>query len=277
MNEWWNVPCRLTVDRYMVFASPDGGDLVADLLRPQTEELLAGMVVIAGGGWRTCNKRNLEPISTVLASWGYVTFNVSYRVVSQARWPACMQDVKTAVRWLRAHAAEYGLDPARIGAFGNSAGAHLAAMLAVTPADENFGGTEYPDQPSNVQAAVCMATPTDMAAQYELHENPQGPAAAMLGGTPQEAAEAYRAASPIHHVSADSAPIFFVHGEQDELVPIGPAREMSRRLRELGIDSPFDSSPEFGHSVKDYFYRKTGTSPAPRIRQFLARHLGKRK
>ena len=274
MSDWWNVPCRIVLDRYLPFSAPGGKQLVADVLRLDTRRTLPGMVVLAGGGWRQCNKRSLELISAVLASWGYVTANVSYRVAPEDPWPCCMQDAKTAVRWLRAHADEYRLDPARIGALGDSAGAHLAAMLAVTAGDENFGGTEHADYPSDVQAAVCMATPADLAALHERHKE-GGVTVSLLGGTPDELPEPYRAASPIHHVSAGSAPIFFVHGEQDDLVPIAPARQMSRRLRELGVDSPFVAAPDFGHGVKDYVIRIYGYSPAPQIREFLERHVGR--
>ncbi len=283
MSEWWNVPCRLILDRYLVFASPGGEDLVADVLRPDGDETLPGMVVVAGGGWRQCNKRNLEQISIVLASWGYVTMNLSYRVAPSDPWPACMQDCKTAVRWLRAHAEDYGLNPTAIGALGNSAGGHLAAMLAVTPGAEHFGGTEHTDEPGDVQAAVCMAATTDMTAQYEFFEktaaDKPGRLAVtvdLLGGTPQQVPQAYWDASPISHVSAGSAPIYFIHGADDPIVPIEPVRLISGRLKDCGVDSPLEIIGGFGHGVmKECFYSREAISPAPRVREFLARHLSR--
>ena len=276
MSEWWNIPCRIVHERYLTFASPNGKPLAADVLRPETDEVLPGMVCIAGGGWKQCNKRNLEPLSVLMASWGYVTMNLSYRTAPEDRWPCCIQDVKTGVRWLRAHAEQYRLAPERIGAIGNSAGAHLAAMLAMTPGEEQFGGTEYLDQPSNVQAAVCMATPTDMVAIYERHAaRGSDVALALIGGTPEELPEEYRTASPCSYVSLDSAPIFFIHGEEDPVVPIAPARELSERLRAVGVDAPFLVAPGYGHNAKDYLYRKDAESCAPQVRDFLAKYLGK--
>ncbi len=273
MSEWWNVPCRLAFDRYLVFSSPGGKDLVADVLRPDTDETLPGMIVVAGGGWRVCGKRNLEPFSVVLASWGYVTMNLTYRVAPEDQWPACMQDVKTGVRWLRANAEKYGLDPAHIGSFGNSAGAHLAAMLAVTPPDEHFGGTEYADQASNVQAAICISATVDMLAQREFRKDVTV-TVDLFGGTPEQLPEVYRQGSPITYVSSQSAPIFFVHGLEDPIVPLDPVREMSGKLREAGVDSPLVIVEGQSHGVmKQHLYVREGQSHTAEIREFLEKHL----
>jgi len=230
------------------------------------------MIAIVGGGWRRCLKSNFESIAVTVAGWGYVTANVSYRVAPAHRWPACAQDVKTALRWLRAHAGLYGLEPDRIGAIGSSAGGHLAAMLAVVPPEETFGGKLYTDQPGGIRAAVCICAPADMTETYQWHKE-DGVTVDLLGGTPQELPELYRAASPLSHVSAASAPVLFIHGERDQTVPIEPSRRMSEKLRALGVDSPFVSLPGVGHGARLYVMQGGEGSPLPRVRSFLARHL----
>jgi dipeptidyl aminopeptidase/acylaminoacyl peptidase len=115
-----------------------------------------------------------------------------------------------------------------------------------------------------------------MAAVHELHKEDKV-TVNLLGGTPEESPEVYRVASPMTYVSADSAPIFFIHGEEDTVVPIAPARKMSGRLRELGVDSPFLGIPGISHGVRLYVMGAGKDSPFPQILDFLATHLGDRK
>jgi acetyl esterase/lipase len=273
MTEWWKKPARLLVEKNIPFCTAGGEELLLDVFRPDTDEVRPGMVGIVGGGWRNCNKAGFEMLCSVLASHGYVTANLSYRIAPKHPWPACMQDVKTGVRWFRAHAEQYGLDPTRVGALGSSAGGHLATMLAVTPSDAHFGGEDYPDQPTDIQAAVCMCAPTDMVALYEYHKE-DGVLTGIAGGTPDEVPEVYREASPATYISPDVAPCMFIHGDVDKTVPFEPTRRMSERLRECGVDSPFLALPGVGHGARLYVSAAASTSPMPQIIEFLAKHLG---
>ncbi len=272
MTKWWEVPAKLSVDRNIVFSSPNGEDLLLDVFRPEGDEVLPGIVAIVGGGWRQCNKLGFDPIAMVLAAHNYVVASITYRVAPDHKWPACMRDVKTAVRWFRAHADTYHFDPARVGTIGSSAGGHLAAMLAVTPGNEHFGGEEYGEQSSAVQAAVCLCTPTDIVAVHELHKEDKV-TVNLLGGTPDEIPDVYRTASPINYVSLASPPCMFIHSPQDITVPIEPTRAMSEKLRKLGVDSPFIEIPEVGHGVRLRLMRAEDVSPFPQVLEFFDKHV----
>ena len=150
-----------------------------DLAMPteRGESLRPALVFIHGGGWRGGDKRRggfLRPTISYAAK-GYVCVTVNYRMLDEAPITACVEDVKNAVRWLRAHAEEYNIDPERIGASGNSAGAHLAVMLGVCPPSAGLEGDgPYQAYSSMVQAVVASATPTDfLSAMSDRQRNQQ--------------------------------------------------------------------------------------------------------
>lgn len=273
--EWWQKSARLVVERNIVYASLAGEALHLDVFRPAGDEVLPAVVALVGGGWTKCNKVRFESFCITLASHGYVALNVNYRLAPAHRWPACMLDTKTAVRWARAHARQHGIDAKRVGALGSSAGAHLAAMLAVTSEEKAFDDGPHKEQPSRVSAAVCLCPPVDMTALYEIfHKSAVDVPAVLLGGTPQEAPEAYRSASPVTYINGKSAPCLFIHGTDDKIVPFEPTRQMAERMRQFGVDSEFIALPGVGHGVHDVALTASPVSPMPKILDFLAKHLG---
>lgn len=129
------------------------------------EELQPALVIVHGGGWRGGSRTVdvFQEMMTEYAGKGYVTINIDYRLIGEAPFPACIEDVKCAVRWLRAHAAEYHVDPNRIGAYGHSAGAHLAMMLAMVPKSAGLEGDGgWDDFSSVVNAAAAGSPPTEL-------------------------------------------------------------------------------------------------------------------
>jgi acetyl esterase/lipase len=181
----------------------------------ETTLAAAPMVIyVHGGGWHEGDRgAAMHPwLNPFLVSHGYVTASVTYRLSGEARWPAPLDDVRTALRWLREHAEELGADATRIGLWGHSAGAHLAAMAALTAtADES------------VQAVALSACPAD------LRTRPLGTSDVVtwLSG-PNPATADLGAASPLCHVHAGAPPFLLAHGTQDGVVPF----ENSERLRD---------------------------------------------
>jgi len=194
-----------------------------DILYPATPEGPRPAIVhIHGGGWYTGGKGGEQTFNMMrsFAEAGYVALSMEYRLSDDAKFPAAVEDCKLALRWLRAHAAKYGVDPERIGAIGASAGGHLSAMLAVTgPADGLEGDGPHGDQSSAVQAAVPVAAPFDLRVPLSLKIGDDDPVVVrFLVGPLADRAEAARRASPIVYVRADLPPMLIVQGTADQRV-----------------------------------------------------------
>lgn len=210
-----------------------------------------GMVIVHGGGWTGGDKRSgfWGELPLEYAQKGYVAISVNYRFTTESPMPACIEDVKCSVRWLRAHAKEFNLDTKRIGGFGYSAGAHLVAMLALSGSETDLEGDgPYKDQPSNLQAACVGGTPSDF-----LNWGKEGAAGIVERnfGTPAEAAkEKARRFSPITYVSASAPPMLIMHGYADKTVPRDQADRLAKALRDAGAKNVtyvmFDNS---GHEM----------------------------
>lgn len=222
-------------------------DLKLDMSRPKDAKgPLPVVVVIHGGGWKAGDRKAHDNLTWLLAQRGYAAVTVEYRLCPKHVWPAQVEDVKCAVRFLRANAEKYGLDGKHIGAVGFSAGAHLALMLGTVddPALEGKGGWEK--ESSKVQAAVSFFGPTDLLAK-DLPEQSLGILNEFLGGSQAEKAEAYRAASPLAHVSAGDAPALLIQGTKDPLIPTAQATVMAEALKKAGVKTRTDILEGAGH------------------------------
>jgi acetyl esterase/lipase len=182
------------------------------------------------------------------AEQGFVAATVSYRLVKDGkqRWPAQIEDCKCAVRWLRANAKRFSIDPERIGAIGASAGAHLSMLLGtMDKADglEGEGGT--PDQSSKVQAVVGYFGPTDLTVSYP--EQSRQIVANFIGGPLSERKDDYGRASPIRYVNAGDAPTLIFHGTKDVLVPYEQAFAMATALTDAGVPGRVEIFLGHGH------------------------------
>ena len=246
------------------------------------------IVFVHGGGWRSGDKRRQPFLGPALefATKGYVSITVNYRLLGHAPFPACIEDVKCAVRWLRAHADEYHVDPEWIGAYGNSAGAHLAAMLGVCPPSAGLEGDgPWQDHSSMVQAVVCSATPTSfLMAMNDRTPRPGRPGEPAKGakqrkGQPgggrrriQMSEELRRKISPMTYVSADAPPFLIIHDTADRTVSVRHADDFSKALEEAGAKDVtylrFDEG--FGHGVFARNIEVTG----PAREAFFERTLG---
>ena len=210
-----------------------------DLYLPEKDsrQPRAAVVIVHGGGWSGGDKRRGQwwRIPAEYAVAGYVAISVNYRLTDEAPSPAQVEDVKCAVRWLRAHAKDYGVNPNRIGAYGNSAGAHLVSMLGLVKAsDGQEGSGPYQDQSSLVQAVVSSATPADFPNWGKVGTLPGRLSETFLAGPADRVQERARQASPITFVRADAPPFFLIHGNADRTVPIMQSERFAKALREAG-------------------------------------------
>jgi acetyl esterase/lipase len=259
---------RIDVERGVVYGVVAGEPLLLDVYRSlRRGEPRPAVVLIHGGGMWTGSRADMEHSAQQLARAGYVAFSVDYRLVDATvgchRWPAQLDDVQRAVRWVRAHAADYGIDPRRIGAYGWSAGGQLAALLGTR--DTRDDTASLASYSSRVACVVDLAGDIDLAAYTQppaLHE-----VVALLGGTPEEMPERYRDASPLSWIDGHTAPFLVVHGAQDDVVPIEQSQRLVAALRASGVEVQFVELACAGHH--DLAWARVGLPTLA----FLDRHL----
>ncbi len=259
---------RVDVERGVVYGVVAGEPLLLDVYRslPRGEPRPA-VVLIHGGGMWTGSRAHMEHPAQQLARSGYVAFSVDYRLVDAAagchRWPTQLDDVQRAVRWVRARAEDYGIDPERIAAYGWSAGGQLAALLGTR--DTRDAAAPLASYPSRVACVVDLAGDVDLAAYTQppaLHE-----VVDLLGGTLHEVPERYRDASPLSWINRRTAPFLVVHGDQDDVVPIEQSRRLVAALRAAEVEVQFAELAGTGHD--DLGWGRVGS----RTLAFLELHL----
>jgi len=217
--------------------------LEADVYVPTSAGPFPGVLVIHGGGWAYGKRSHMNHIAERLAQRGYAVMNVSYRLAPAFQFPAQVQDLQQAVRWMRQNAATYRIDPARIGAFGYSAGGHLAELLGtISPGDGGDKKTLGPHM--RIQAVVAGGARTDLRKVPSGQWVPQ-----FLGTTLDKNPAVFAHASPIVHVSPDDPPMFLYHGGSDTLVNVSHARAMKQALDTAGIPAELHIAPGLGHTA----------------------------
>jgi acetyl esterase/lipase len=275
----------ITEEMTVPYATVGGHELLLDITRPPAAPGTThpAVIYVHGGGWHS-GERAGSP-NFLLHDAGYVTASIDYRLTGVASFPAQIHDVKAAIRWVRAHAGELGIDPDRIGIWGHSAGGHLALLAAVTaddPALEGDAGT--PGVSSAVQAVIAGCTRTEMLIDWYAADGKPFPEevdaslAALLGRPRIGRDEVARLASPYWHLRPGLPPALLMHGTEDETVPINQARAFVARSRALGNDVEMMELPGVGHDANTPLYPE---NPDPldtrgRVVGFFNRYLGSR-
>jgi acetyl esterase/lipase len=218
----------------------NGAELHLDIYQPAERGTTAApaVLLIHGGGWTSLDRGTMRRMGQFLASCGFVAFAADYRLLegTQNRWPAQLDDVQHAVRWIRQNAAKYGVNPQQIGAFGHSAGAQLAALLGMQETRDN-SDPALAKYSSRVQAVVDVSGPSD----FTNERTPDGVEflTSLFGVDYSKHPEVWREASPVFHVSKDDAPFLIVHGTHDQSVPISQAQELFDKLKAAGVPTSF--------------------------------------
>ncbi|MDQ3978141.1 MAG: alpha/beta hydrolase [Actinomycetota bacterium] len=251
-------PGEPQVRRDILYGTANGKSLLLDAYLPASGgDRRPAVVMIHGGGWRAGDKASWGPEAAKLAQRGWVAFSVNYRLDEPGFFPAEVDDVQTAVRWVRSHARDYGVDPSRIAALGESAGGHLAAMLATL-------GTGPLDEGARIRVGAAWSPPVDLTALARSRGD--GWIARVMGCTLATCPDRLAQASPVTHVDGDDAPLYLVNST-DELVPLSQARAMAARLQAAGVEHRLDVLPGRRHALD---FREEAWAPTV---AFLDKHL----
>jgi acetyl esterase/lipase len=250
------LPGRVTVEEHLVFGTGGGRNLTCDVFTPPDERSdRPAVLILHGGGWQNGDKSQLRGYGIQLARYGFLCVASEYRLSQEAVWPAQIEDVKAALRWLRANAQRLGVDPEKIAVTGNSAGAHLALMVGATPDVEVFEGVGGNQEVSSACAGVVAVYPPTLLRTGDI----SGAVAALFGSEVSE--DKQDAASPLTYAHKHFPPTMLIHGNADEVVPVEASFAMYRALADAGAavelhiydgaPHAFDALPEFGHQLTD--------------------------
>lgn len=250
-----SIKAQERVDRNVIYGMYSGLALLMDVYHPQ-EPNGHGIVFISGSGWTRQLSLDAVPLTRTgqeaiyavpLAEAGYTVFNINHRAAPRFRHPAPLEDAQRAVRYIRHHAGEFGIDPGRIGAMGGSSGAHLAGLLGVMDGDGDPNDPSPVNRESaKVQAVVARAAPMD------LRGAPQAPLFGLSSGAGREGSvehDMLKDASPIMYVSDDDPPFLLIHGDADPIVPFKVSVEMHAALRAAGVEAEVLRIPGGGHGA----------------------------
>lgn len=242
---------KLKLENDIVYGRGGDVDLKLDLAMPaEGEGPFPAIVCLHGGGWQAGHRASPEMVllTKLLAQHGYAAVTVSYRLAPKDKYPAQIHDVKAAVRWLRANAKTYKIDPDHIGAIGFSAGGHLTSLLATTDKNDGLEGEGgNAEQSSRIQCAVNYFGPTDMTKKDWDQAIEDRFFIPTLGGSFEKQPELYKRFSPASFATKDDPPMLFQHGDKDELVAVRHSRDMAAQLKGLGIETHAEIYAGAGH------------------------------
>jgi acetyl esterase/lipase len=253
------------------YANPAGQHLQLDLTRPRTGEgPFPAVLCIHGGGFRAGSRQSYDELCKRLAGQGYVAVTVSYRLAPKFPFPAAAHDVKEAVRWLRANAPKYHVDPERIGVTGSSAGGHLAQFLGVTADIKEFEGDgANRDQSSRVSCVVNFYGPSDFTRSYGKSVDAAEVLPLFLGGNLDQARHRHILASPISWVTPHAAPTLCIHGTKDPYVAYEQAVWLVDRLKAVDVETELLTLEGAGHGFRGQDAQRAEAA----MLDFFARHL----
>jgi acetyl esterase/lipase len=234
---------EVAIVRDLDYVQRDSGPLKADVYLPAGEGPFPAVLAVHGGAWRAGNRVQMAVYAQKLAAAGFTTVSINYRLAPDHKFPAQIEDCKSAVRWMRKNAAKYKIDPTRVGAVGYSAGGHLVALLGATDPSCGLEGPDADSTSTRLQCVVAGGAPCDFRPIPPNSER----LAFWLGAVRAEKPEIYELASPASFVSKDDPPILFFHGDADTLVPIAGAEAMVKQLGAAGVPAQLYTIAGAGH------------------------------
>lgn len=257
------------------YADSEGRSLQLDLYLPTDGGRERPLIIyFHAGAWRVGSRKDVERGVLAQVKRGYAVASVSYSLSDTATWPAQLHEAKAAVRWLRAHAVEHGLDSDRFVAWGLSAGGHMASMLGVSEGVEELEGElGWNEESSRVQAVVSWCGPSDFLqmGQGKIidHDSPKSPESRLIGAPIQDCQERVRLANPIAFVHPDVPPCYLSHGDADLLVPYQQSEIFHDALRDAGVPVEMEVLKGYVHSDPRFNAGRRLKS----VQSFLERYL----
>ena len=241
----------------VVFENVQGKDVCLDVyLDPNISWKQPLIIYIHGGGWQGRTKIDGAVYADSFLKRGYVYATIDYRLTNEAIFPAQIQDAKAAVRFLRAHAADYHLDPEKIGVFGHSSGGHLVSLLGTTNGDPQFDTGDNLTVSNAVQAVCDMSGPVDLT-------TPDPALGSMLtkllGGSVDQKMELAKLASPINHITSTCPPFLILHGADDPAVPPAESEAFASALQKAGVPVQIMLLPGQPHNLNLWAKTDKGT------------------
>ena len=255
----------------VTYCTPNDIPQQMDIYYPTSGGPWPVLLYVHGGGWSEGDKA--EGVSwRTMTEHGFLVVSVNYRLASyENKFPVMIEDVKCAVRYLRAYASQYNLAADHIGAAGASAGGHLVALLGLADEAAGWDTGEYADQSSHVQAVVTLAGPSDftrgdynsatMAIYYAFDEMPGSPSAKLA------------AASPVTYISPEDPPFLIIHGDKDSIVPVEQAYVLDEQLKNAGVPSELVIVRNGSHSIDGENISPTEEEISNLLIAFLEKHL----
>jgi acetyl esterase/lipase len=222
------------------YSEAGGQKLLLDAYIPKSDQMKPAVLVVHGGAWRSGNRKQLKGYCEALAGKGFVCFAIDYRLAPQHKFPAQIDDCRSAVKWIRQHAETYKADASRLGAIGYSAGGHLVSLLATTgeaPSETN-GNLD-----TRLTAVAAGGAPTD----FRWFPDNGKWAEYWMGGSLDDVPENFKAASAVPFVDKDDPPIFFFNGTSDTLVPLAWTKPLHDALLKAGVKSELHTIEGAGH------------------------------
>jgi acetyl esterase/lipase len=289
----WAEDMPATVVEDVAYGHKFGVALTMDVFTPKKEANGAAVVVMMSGGWVSGRDKMMgfyRPFINEFTKRGYTTFAVYHGAQPQFTVPDAVADVDRAVRYIRLHAKDYGIDPDRIGVSGGSAGGHLSLMQG-TAGDNGAPRMKDPVEatPSRVQAVACFYPPTDFLNYGEKGKNPFADGGVLVSLraavdvremdsktnrferlSDEKQTEMLKKISPITHVTADTPPTLIIHGDADKLVPIQQAEVFMAKLKEVGVESQLIVKKGAGHGWADQ------TKDVATLADWFDKHLKKK-
>lgn len=251
--------------RNIAYAHNSGKPVLMDIYVPKEhKDMLPLIVWIHGGGWKAGSKDNCPAVQ--FTDLGYVVASINYRLSQEAPFPAQIQDCKAAIRWLRANAAKYYIDPGRIGVWGASAGGHLAALLGTSANEHGWDVGENKKYSSRVQAVCDWFGPTclwfdNLTINEKTKSTEYAPGdwkvrsgleviSQLLGGPLLKNKNKALRASPVTYVSSDDAPFLVVHGDEDAVVPLSQSELLYKKLKQAKVPVSLHVVKGAGHGFR---------------------------